>query len=334
MDAGALIVMILALLALIGVVFFLVYDYLKHKDSNIKDFDTEKKDRLSNLKFVVDQVNYVNNDIYDTVMSNVNRLDTSLSNINVTQSGMLDGIDTFLKFSSSNSNGTFAVDLLDLPGAANPDVKLMQHMNVMMGLTVKDLDGTEGNVVEFCSRADPTRCVQFPDADGNVVLKGLTTSGKVKVDSQMQLSSSLLLTGNSTGVAGSTPQTVSLSSSSDGTALLLNNQQGNVAVGTLTNPTAKLHVKADTGVPAFKVTTPNASEALLVSADGTLVTSQPILMKKNLTDQSAVATFSIERDSANADYLKVLTHRLHVEGDLSVSGTATVNGRAVQTAAA
>lgn len=330
MEAGAIIVMILALLALIGVVVFLVYDYLKHKDANAKDFkdtdvriDTEKKDRLSNLKFVVDQVNDVNNDIYDTMMSNVGRLDTSFSNVSGIQSGMLGGLGTFLQFSSNSIDGrSHNVDLLNLPGTVNPNVQLMQHVNVMMGLTVKDLDGASSNIVEFCSKADPTRCVKIPDRDGNVVLKSLTPSGKVMVDSPMRLSGSLSLTGSNATTAAS-----QVSLSSDGTSLFLQGQ--GVAVGNFSNPGAKLHVQADQGAAAFKVSLPT-SDALLVSADGSLVTTQPIIMKRNLADVNSVATLSIDIDGTNnTDFLKVQTNRLHVQGDFSVSGTAKVAGQTV-----
>jgi hypothetical protein len=330
MEPGAIIVMILALLALIGVVVFFVYDYLKHKDSNAKDFtdtstriDTEKKDRLSNLKFVVDQVNDVNNDIYDTMMSNVGRLETSHSNLSGIQSGMLAGLGSFLQFSSNSIDGSsHTLNLLDLPGTINPNVELMQHVTAMMGLTVKDLDGATGNTVKFCSKADPTRCVQIPDDKGDVILKGLVNTGKVVVDSPLSVSGSVQLTKE--GIPSDSPVTLS----TDGTSMFMQGQK--LAIGTgFTDPSAKLHIKTDTGVDALKVSLP-AADAILVSADGSLVTTQPIMMKRNLADQNAVATLSIDTDSTNnTDFLKVQTNRLHVQGDFSVSGSAKVAGQDV-----
>lgn len=322
--------MILALLALIGVVVFFVYDYLKHKDSNVKDFsetdvriDTEHKDRLSNLKFVVDQVNDVNNDIYDTMMSNVNRMDVAQSNLSGIQSGMLGGLGTFLHFSSNSIDGTaHTLNLLDLPGTINPNVELMQHVTAMMGLTVKDLDGATGNTIKFCSKADPTRCVEIPNDKGDVILKGMVDTGKVVVDAPMSVSGSVQLT--KTGTPSTSPVTLS----TDGNSMFMQGQK--LAIGTgFTNPSAKLHIKTDTGVDALKVSLP-AADAILVSADGSLVTTQPIMMKKNLADVNAVATFSIATDSTtNADFLKLKTHRLDVEGDLSVSGTAKIADKVV-----
>lgn len=329
MEAGAVIVMILALLALIGVVVFLVYDYLKHKDSNANDLreteirlDTEKKDRLSNLKFVVDQVNDVNNDIYDTMMSNVGRLDTSQSNISSLQTGMLNGFDAFLQFSSNSVDGTsHSIRLTDLPGAVNPNVELIQHITAMMGMTVKDLDGATGNTVKFCSKADATQCVHIPDEQGNVVLKGLANNSKVVVDSPLSISGSVQLTKQ--GIPSASP----VSLSTDGTSMFLQSQK--LAVGTgFTDPSAKLHIKTDAGMDALKVSLP-ASDAILVSADGSLVTSKPIVMKNNVTDQESVATFSIAKDENNLDMLTVTANRLHVQGDFSVSGTAKVAGNEV-----
>lgn len=329
MEPGAIIVMIFALLALIGVVVFFVYDYLKHKDDNVKDFkdtsvriDTEKNDRLSNLKFVVDQVNDVNNDIYYTMMSNVGRLETSQSNLDTLQTGMLGGLNSFLQYSSNSIDGKkIPINLVDLPGTVKPDVELIQHITAMMGMTVKDLDGSTGNTVKFCSKADPTQCVQIPDDKGDVILKGLATNSKVVVDSPISISGSVQLTKQGT------PSASPVSLSTDGTSMFL---QGNkLAIGTgFTDPSAKLHIKTDTGVDAFKVSLPS-SDAILVSADGSLVTSKPILIKNNVADPNAVATFAIAKDENNIDMITVTTNRLHVQGDFSVSGKAKVGGNEV-----
>lgn len=328
MEGGAVIVMILALLALIGVVVFFVYDFLRHKDDNVKDFketgtriDTEKQDRLSNLKFVVDQVNDVNNDIYDTMMSNVGRLETSDSNLKIFQTSMLDGLNSFFEFSSNSIDGTrHPIQLADLPGTVNPNVELIQHITAMMGMTVKDLDGATGNTVKFCSKADPTKCVHIPNENGDVVLQGLATNGKVVVDSPMSVSGSVQLTNQGT------PSTSPVSLSTDGTSMFLSADK--VAVGN-NNPSAKFHLTSETAVDPMKISI-GASDAILVSADGSLITSKPITFKTNLADQGSVGTFAIAKDEQNLDILKLtVTNRLHIQGDLSVSGTTKVGGQTV-----
>lgn len=329
MEAGAIIVMILALLALIGVVVFFVYDYLKHKDDNTKDFrdtsvriDTEKKDRLSNLKFVVDQVNDVNNDIYTTMMSNVGRLESSQSNLSSVQTNMMGGLGTFLQFSSNSLDGTsHNVSLTDLPGTVAPNVSLIQHITAMMGLTVKDLDGPTSNVVKFCSKDDPNRCIHIPDYNGDVVLRGLANNGKVVVDSPLSVAGSVQLTSS-----GATSTPVSLST--NGGSMVMQGQKIAMGPSGFTDPSAKLHIKTDAGLDALKVSLP-ASDAILITADGKLVTNQPIEMKRNLTDASTVATFSIAEADSTTPYLNLKTHRLRVEGDLAVTGTATVNNKDV-----
>lgn len=331
MEPGAIIVMIFALLALIGVVVFFVYDYFKHKDSNVKDFrdtsariDTEKSDRLSNLKFVVDQVNDVNNDIYNTLSSNVSRLDVGQSNLLSVQNGMLGGIDKFIRFSSNVIEGGTAptIKLTDLPGTTTPNVELIQHITALMGVTVKDLDGTDGNKVEFCSKEDPNRCVRIPDSSGNMVLTGLKSQSSVIVDAPLVANSSVQF------AAPGSVSTNPVSLSSDGSSMFV--QGSKVAVGNgFTDPSAKLHIKTEDGMDALKVSLP-ASDAILVSADGTLVTSQPIVMKTSLTDADNVARFSVENDTTNnTKYIKLQTNRLHIQGDLSVSGNAKVNNQNV-----
>lgn len=337
MDIVAIVVMILALLALIGVVVFFLYDYFKHKDENANDFretgkkiDAEKTDRLSNLKYVVDQVNVVNTDIFNTMTSNVDRLDMNTSNVQKMHTSYVDQVGSYMRFSCNLIPGAPSVSLSNLPGTGAPNLELIQHVTAMMGMTVHDLTGEGKQRVELCN-PDKSKCIKIPDEYGNVHVTTLSDGGRVVVDSPLQANNALHLV--NTNVADR--NLVKLST--DGSSMFL---QGNkVALGTnFTAPDAKLHIKSDPYVAPFKITAVDKmgqpSDAVLVSADGSIITTQPILMQSSVNDTTSVARLSVEQDSTtNTKYLQVKTNRLDIQGDLSVSGVAKVNGKVVSTQA-
>lgn len=86
MELAVVIGIILVLLALIGVLSYLIWDYMRFKDDikgDISDttnsLTNEKSERLSNIKYVVDQVNTVNTDIYNVVVGNSSNYNTYLN---------------------------------------------------------------------------------------------------------------------------------------------------------------------------------------------------------------------------------------------------------------
>lgn len=343
MEVIAVVVMLVALLALAGVVAFFLYDYFKHKDDNTKSFsdassrlEAEKTDRLSNIKFVVDQVNEVNTDIYKTMTSNVDTLKSDTLAISNSQSNLIQGIDKFLKFSSNYSlsqDPTAAlpstnVSILDLPGTTTPNVQLIQHVTALMGVTATDLNPT--NPVLLCNK-DNTKCIRIPDNEGNLYLTPLTndTSGNVIVDSTMHVKGDLKLFNNAQekGAVLATP---------DGLVV----QSSKVGVGApgFGAPKASLHVQGSASQPIITVTpapptTGTASDAILVTADGELVTSKPISLRSSVGDASTnVATISIAQNGAT-NVLKIASPKMELNGDVEITGAATVKGKAVTTAA-
>lgn len=182
MDFAALVVMILCVIGLAGVLVYFVLDYKKYKEEVDKMFgETEKKvtvekvDRMANVKYVVDQVNNVNNDIYTQVTSNVN----TVTDVKATQDRLLSSFGSVLSFSSNtavpnSSPVSSQVSLLNLPGSGNIDMNLMSRVNATMGLTAKDLSGDKK--VKFCSRENPSRCIQIPNSQGDLYLTSMRSS--------------------------------------------------------------------------------------------------------------------------------------------------------------
>ena len=222
MLAGAsLLLALLAILSIIGVSIYFYMDFDKHKIDNKTDFKkvdtdllTEKKDRLSNLSFVIDQVNAVNKNIkntYDNANnvqdkqltqygSNISVINTSLTGmgtsmamfnaslngINTKVSSIETGFGSLLDIKSGNSN----IPLSGLSGVASPNIDLIKNINVLSGMTIKDVQLTKQ--FKICGGV-PERCVAFPDAQGNTYLTGFGANASLILDAPTEAKEDLIL---------------------------------------------------------------------------------------------------------------------------------------------
>ena len=189
MDEIGIIVMLIAVLALVGVIIYFVYIYMKDKDAinsriikTSSMVDAEKSDRLSNIKYVVDEVNKVNADILKTNTTSNIVFNTSLSanskNIK-TINDELSGFGKIIQFSSNNA----VLQMSDLPGVTGGGVNMTLLGQVMssMGLTGLDL---VNHPVILCGGKDLTKnCLRFPDAQGNVFLSSLSDGKNITLAS-------------------------------------------------------------------------------------------------------------------------------------------------------
>lgn len=251
MEDFGVFVMLLCLLALVGVVIYFIIDYLKEK-REVEDalarsqaeaaaarggLDVEKLDRMANVKYIVDQVNSVNRDIYSAVTSNTSNTNT----VQRTQSAMLSGLGSFLSFSSNTSlgapTGASTVPLLNLPGSGNVDVNLMRRVNATMGLTASDLSSSKS--VKFCASSDPTRCIQIPDANGNLYLTTMTSNqnSTIVMDApNVRATGSIganIYNFGSTGTSGT--NSGSITTQADGTISIAGTQKIMLSNGTIPN---------------------------------------------------------------------------------------------------
>lgn len=285
MELAVLLVMLLCVMALAGLVVYFIVDYQKYRKDVDKRFgtsdgklSTEQVDRMSNVKYVVDQVNNVNNDIYTQVTSNVTKIDTAINN----QAQMLGSFASFLSFSSNTPASTSGaqVSLMNLPGSGNIDVNLMQRVNATMGLTAKDLSAQKN--VKFCSQLDPTRCIQIPDANGNLYLTSM----------QNNASSSIIMDASNVNSTG----TINAPQYKLGGSMISTNPQGLniigsnlVQIGAITSPS-----------------TVSLGDAIVVDPTGAIRFNSP---------NGTVGTIS-----KNANSIIVQSSNVIIQGDLELRG--------------
>lgn len=222
MLAGtSLILALLAILSLIGVSIYFYMDFDKHKVDNEASFkkvetglSTEKSDRLSNLSYVIDQVNTVNKDIkktYDGINktqdvqlsqygSNISMMNTSLTGMgtsmamfNASLTGLntkVNGIETGFGSLLDIKNGSATVPISGLSGVTSPNIDLIKNISVLSGMTIKDVQATKQ--FKICG-GTPERCVAFPDAQGNTYLTGFGTSASLILDAPTEAKQDLIL---------------------------------------------------------------------------------------------------------------------------------------------
>jgi hypothetical protein len=118
---------------------------------------TEAATRQATYSNIVGQVNNVNDLIHGAVSqnardvqatsiyfnsglsSNVTAINSNLSKIQQQQNSINSGLGKFMSFKQNADGSGPPVLLADLPGVANPDVQLIQHVTATMGMKVNDL---------------------------------------------------------------------------------------------------------------------------------------------------------------------------------------------------
>jgi hypothetical protein len=173
--------------------------------------EAEKSDRLSNIKYVVDEVNSVNKDIYTTLSTSNQTINTSLSSLSTQHNTLKSDLNTykadfntykadlntgFGKWINLSSN-TATIKLTELPGAqpGGVDIKLLGNVIATMGMTAVNL--TPAKPFKLCNGEGNTtgNCMKFPDADGNTYLTSLTNGGKIVLDAPTKVNNSLDVSG-------------------------------------------------------------------------------------------------------------------------------------------
>jgi hypothetical protein len=282
--------MLIVLLALSGVLIFLVWDYMKYKDvtnANLATANTnlqnEKTDRLSNMKYIVDQVNTVNTDIFNTFSSNQQLASTRMDGIQGKQDKMISGLGHFLRFTSNvsiNPSSTAsaisgAVSLTDLPGFVSPDVQLIKHVTAVSGLTIKDISSSSNSVM-FCSLADPNRCIKFPDGDGNTYLTTMTNNSKIVMDAESDIMNKLNFKSSSDKLQYASISAFDNLGQRDmqvnaNNTIRLMPGSGKVGISTsMANINAALHVVSNGTGDVFLAESPSATNKVSVDNNGNL----------------------------------------------------------------
>jgi len=250
MDIIALVVLLFCLFILTFIVIYFIYDYLNYKEQISIAFSTtsgeisgETVNRLSNLKYVVEQVNDINNDIYNTITTDVNKLESEVNSLNTTQNNIISGVNSVMNFENTNT------DITNVAKSGNtPNVDLIKQVSLTMGMTAKNLqpmgNGPSGNnsanTVQFCAPQNSdgtTKCIKLPDSSGNTYLTTLTPSGSIILDAPTNFTNTLYF---NNGISSNGQ----LSTDANGNLYL--NPSNNIGISNSTsfsNPTALLHVQ-------------------------------------------------------------------------------------------
>jgi hypothetical protein len=321
MNTIAFIIILLMIIAIIVAIYHYISDYLNYKTTvntglsvTQSAINSEKTDRVANLKYIVDQQNTVNSQIYNTVNSNIQSQSMFEAEIQASQSNIISGLNTVFKFSDSNNN---IIPIDNVPGSAQPNLTLLNNVTAAMDLTANNMNIY--GPVEMCSANDPTKCSRFPDQNGNVYLTDggngnivLDATKGTIVNNSMNLNGQLNIHSQS-GNPGAT-----LNPSTNG----INIQTAQLGVGDFTNiqPNATLHVNtipnnANHSPNVFQLTRNNGQQILTVDNNGSI---------KIYERGAHVGT--IEPVDPSVDGLpgiKISATNVIVDGNLNVGGQIT-----------
>lgn len=183
MDVVTLVVSLSILVLCAGAAFF-GYMYVKklgETDENVKNnsnaITNERKDRMGNFKTLVDEVNRANKKITTGLNSKIGKNTDTLTSLG-DRIDSTNGIFTL----SASSGDEEPVNIFDKPGHSLPNLNIMKRLIATSGVTVEDVNA-DGAQVKICGNvADASKCIEFPNADGDTVLRGIGSSGKLRVN--------------------------------------------------------------------------------------------------------------------------------------------------------
>jgi hypothetical protein len=318
MGTVAFIIILTAIIAIAGVIVYFIRDYVQYKTQVNTQFsvtqsqvNAEKTDRVANLKYVVDQINNVNDSISSTINTSADSQTQLAQQLDKSQGNYLAGLNSIFGFSDFTGD---PLTISDLPGSARPNLNLLTSVNATMGLTAKDLQ-PGGNTVKLCSKTDPNKCIQFPDQNGNTYLTDMGNGGVI-LDGQngTTIKNGVNLTGglnlNAQLGSGSTP---SGTINPGPNQIVL--QSAKVGVGNFINgpPNATLHVQSQNASDsALQLTSANGQTLTKVDSDGTI-----------LIYKGGALTGTITPTTTG---LKISTNSLEVDGNLTVTN-GIISGR-------
>ena len=323
----AVVILLILMLGLAGVIVYLYMTFRTHKDDIEKDLATvdtkvkvnetkivdESTNRLGNIKYVVDQVNDVNDSIWNTynAMASSNQVAiNSLASSNVALRG---GIDAYFR-TSAPTDSTQQKRIWELTSAVDPRLDIIGNVTLTGGMTAMDLKPpASGGTVKavqarFCGTNKGAPCISFPDDQGDTYLTAFTTGKSIILDSPVNVKGDMTLTG-ADGVTTARKITSANGIHFDST------------IGIKTDPAADTVLNVGTGtantvnvLKAGNVTVTKAGEVKITNATG-----------------GAAATISV--NSAGKLLVSAPTG-MEITGALNVVGAATMNGLAIQTVAA
>jgi predicted transport protein len=146
-----------------------------HKESNNTDFEKvnknieeEEKTRLGNIKYVVDQVNTTNEAMDKEYMAEIKKLQDVDT-----------GFGKLIEVESSSGSNIPMNEVTD-----TSKIKLMKDVSVIGSMSIKDLEiaayrSSNAKPSFKACGAEGTKCIQFPDRNGDTYLTAFNTSNSV-----------------------------------------------------------------------------------------------------------------------------------------------------------
>ena len=321
MGAFSNIVILLSLIATAIILYYFIRDYTKYKtELNTKlsksqsIIDSEKADRVGNLKYVVDQVNTINQEVASVAQDKITKQNKLAQQLDASQGNIIAGLNSAISFTDANNT---TIPLVNLPGADHPNMHLLKHVTATMGLTTNDLnvDGT----LKMCSSKDPNKCISLADKDGNTYLTDIGASpGSVILDARngTNINNSVNLNGNIfLNSTNGTPSGIINTESGPNTIVL---QTGMVGVGDFTSmaPNATLHVNStNTDENLFELTTKDGQQLLNVAPNGSLA----IYLNG---DKVGIIQPVIDEHGTG---IKIIATNVVIDGNLVVDGNIQAN---------
>jgi hypothetical protein len=188
-------------------------------------------------------------------------------------------------------------------------MNLLAHVNSLGGFTIKDLDPAAGSMKKFkiCGNETPARCIEMPNADGDVFLTNIYRDKAISIDGATKINAALSFT--NAGKMGASIR----AGNDENTAFI---QTGKLGVGgTVGAPGASLHLmsRVADNVTPFKVTVDN-SDLFSIDNQGTVLTKKIQLKVPGAANSSG----TIE---ATEEGIKITTAKLLVDGNVQATGT-------------
>lgn len=337
METAFAFFILLLVLIILGFGGYFAYDYMKHKKdledeltitkkniaSNQSSIELETKTRVGNIKYVVDQVNTTNLDIYNTFSSNAVKNKEITDNLAFSQSNLLTGLNSVMRFSTATVSGGTApsIQITDLPGAPTVNMELLKQVNVLNGMTFKELSSTKN--VKFCGLANGAtpRCMEFPNSAGDTVLRNLELDKKLVLDANTQFTSNILLANTEGGLVESTSAAKPLTIRSNkfvqiADQLAVGNSQSSMSDTTL--PTMAIY-SADATKDAMKVSTTAKANALRVDSNGRLILANTNTLETDSANKLLVQTQGVRISAPTG-------RDIELQGNVNITGNITVNG--------
>jgi hypothetical protein len=357
METAVGFIFLILIVVILGAGGYYAYDYMQYKkklDDQIataqKNITTnqqalvdEQKKRLSNLKYVVNQINDTNLDIYNTFTSNVVDSSNVSQQLNTRQTQMLNGLGSVMRFSAGASvaGGTACnIDLLSLPGAPTANIELLRRVSTINGMDFNQLNAT--NPVKFCGPAltgGAARCIQLPNADGKTVLTNIIDNKPILMDGMTEFSSNITLMNIQGGMIDATSTTKPLTLRSNrfiqiGNQLNLGDEAAALRVEN-NGPYMSINVNS-ANKDALQVSTATASNVIRIDPTGKLMFNDKHSIHGNSDGRLAMRAnggLVIQTDPAqNNQAIELTANSITLNGTVNIQGNLRVNGQAISTA--